>query len=297
MSQEKYRVIFKGKISESANQDEVKKKLAKILKMTDEKAEKLFSGKPIIIKKNADLEACKKIKAVFKKAGAVCAVKKQAAPKEEKAPEFVAPSLPGKITLQKKAVELPGKPAKKSTVIMLGLFLGGFGFHKFYTSRNFMGYLYLLLCWSGVSYVFALLDCLIYLFIKKENFGKKYRVLGNKKHIVLAFLMGTALIGAEIYLGITIGVPKYVEYRDRALHLAVDHELNHFWIMQEVYYLDHNRYALSMEELKYKPKYPEIILKLSEAKKECFKAKGKHPKLNYPRTIDCQGKIEDGFEL
>jgi len=306
MSQEKYRVVFKGKISESANQDDVKKKLAKILKMTDEKAEKLFSGKAIVIKKNAGLEVCKKIQAAFKKAGAICVIKKQVPPKKEKAPEetedqapsFVMPATsPGKITLAKKEEELPGKPAKKSKVILLGLFLGGFGFHKFYTSRNFMGYLYLFLSWSGISYIFALLDCLIYLFIKKETFERKFRLLGVKKHIILAFLIGTALISTEVYLGITIGIPKYIEYRDRALHLAVDHELNYFWVMQEVYYLDHNRYALSMKELQYKSKYPEIILKLNEATKDCFKVEGKHPKLDYPRTIDCQGKIEDGFKL
>ncbi|MBF0451662.1 MAG: TM2 domain-containing protein [Candidatus Magnetomorum sp.] len=298
MSQEKYRVVFKGEINDTASQDDVKAKLAKILKMSAENAEKLFSGKPIAIKKNADLETCKKIQAVFKKAGAICTIKKQASPKTEDTSEFkVEGGLQAPIIFQKKAVTLPGKPAKKSTVILLALFLGGFGFHKFYTSRNFMGYVYLLLCWSGVSYVFALLDCIVYLLTKKEKFEKRYRVLGGQKHIILAIFIGIALIGAEIYIGITIGVPKYIEYRDSSFHLAVDHELNHFWVMQEVYYIDHNRYALNMEELKYESRYPEIKLELTEATEKCFKIKGKHPKLNYPRTIDCQGKIEDGFSF
>ena len=313
MSQDKYRVIFKGEISESASKDDVKAKLAKVLKMTEEKAEKLFSGKPVVIKKNANLETCKKIQAVFKKAGAVCVIKKQAPPKTKQTDSADQPeqdtddkpnfsvslgegvNIPMKI--KAKEAPLPGKPAKKSTVILLAIFLGGFGFHKFYTSRNIMGYLYLFLCWSGVSYVFSLLDCLFYSLIKKEKFERKYRVLEGKKHIVLALFIAIALIATEVYLVITIGIPKYIEYRDSAFHVAVDHELNHFWVMQEVYYIDHNCYALSKAELKYEPKYPEIQLKMTEATKECFKAEGKHPKLNYPRTIDCQGQIEDGFHL
>jgi len=302
MSQEIYRVIFKGEISENANQDDVKAKLSKVLKMSEEKAEKLFSGKPIVIKKNANLESCKKIQAVFKKVGAVCVIKKQAPPKkEETASEFNVSAGEGVVMpmafKKAKEVPLPGVPAKKSTLILMALFLGGFGFHKFYTSRNFMGYIYLLLCWSGISYVFSLLDILVYLLFKKEKFEKRFRVLGGKKHIVIALLLGMALIATEIYLVITIGIPKYIEYRDKKYHISVDHELNHFWVMQEVFYIDHNRYALNKAELKYEPRYPEIKLEMTEATKECFKAKGKHPKLDYPRTIDCQGTIEDGFSI
>jgi len=302
MSQDKYRVIFKGEIQEGASPDDVKTKLAKILKLSDEKAAKLFSGKPIVIKKNVSQETCNKIKTALNKAGAKCKVKKEAPPIEDE-PEFKVDgfqptsfSSPG-VKLQKKPEEIPGIPATKTTVILLALFFGIFGMHKFYTSRNKMGYLYVLLSWTLTPIVFSWLDILYYLFLKREKFERKFRVLGNQKHMMLGLLLSLALIGTEIYLTITIGIPMYVEYRDRGFHIAVDHELNYFRVMQEVYLIDNKRYARSLKELQYKPKYPIIRMKLLEGTAECYKAEGKHPKLNYPRTIDCNGNIEDGFEL
>jgi len=301
MSQDKYRVIFKGEVQEGASLDDVKPKLAKVLKLSDEKAAKLFSGKPIAIKKNASQETCKKIQAALLKVGALSKIKKESPPKEEEEePEFkiegFQPST-ASASVKVKPVELPGIPASKSTVILVSLFFGIFGMHKFYTSRNKMGYLYVILSPTLIPIIFSLLDILYYLLIKKEKFENKFRVLGNQKHMMLGLLLSLALIGTEVYLGVTIGIPKYIEYRDKGFHIAVDHELNYFRVMQEVYMIDNNRYALSLKELNYEPKYPEIKITLIENTSQCYKAEGKHPKLNYPRTIDCKGNIEDGFVL
>jgi len=301
MSQDKYRVVFKGEIQEGASPEKVKPKLAKILKLSDEKAAKLFSGKPIVIKKNASEETCNKIQAAFKKAGAICKVKKETPPKEETSEfqiEGFQPSFAdAPVKLQKSPAELPGLPATKTTVILLALFFGIFGMHKFYTSRNKMGYFYVIFSWTLLPIIFSLLDILYYLIIKKEKFEKKFRVLGNQKHMMLGLLFALALIGTEVYLGITIGIPKYIEYRDKGFHIAVDHELNYFRVMQEIFMIDNNRYALSLKELKYKSKYPDIRMTIIESSPKCYKAEGKHPKLDYPRTIDCTGNIEDGFKI
>jgi TM2 domain-containing membrane protein YozV len=299
MSQDKYRVVFKGEIQDGASPDDVKPKLAKILKLSDEKAAKLFSGKPIVIKKNASQETCKKIQAALKKAGAKCKIKKEAPPKEELSEFKIEGFQPTTAAspVKVKPIDLPGIPASKTPVILLALFFGIFGMHKFYTSRNKMGYLYVLLSWSLIPIIFSLLDILYYAFIKKEKFEKKFRVLGNQKHMMLGLLLSLALIGTEIYLGITIGIPMYIEYRDKGFHVAVDHELHNFRVMQEVYMIDNKRYAKSFKELEYEPKYPDIKLKIVESSDQCYKVEGKHPKLDYPRIIDCHGNIEDGFHF
>ena len=67
----KYRLIFRGGITAGANIEEVKKGLAALLKADSPKINSLFSGKPVIIKKDSDLKTCQKIKAVFEQAGAV----------------------------------------------------------------------------------------------------------------------------------------------------------------------------------------------------------------------------------
>jgi len=298
MSEEKYRVVFKGDIQDGANPDDVKPKLAKILKISEDKAEKMLSGKAIVIKKNASEETCKKIQAALQKAGALCTIKQETPPKQEE-PEFQfdAPAGKSSIKLKKQPEAILGKPTKKLTVILLAFFFGLFGFHKFYTNRNKMGYFYVLLSWTGISFVFSLLDIFVYLIIKKDKFEKKFRTMGTQKHMILGFFLALTLIGAEAYLLVTIGIPKYIEYRDRGYHIAVDHELHNFRVMQEVFYIDHNRYASSMQELKYKPRSPEILLKMTESSPQCYKTEGKHPALDYPRTIDCQGNIEDGFRM
>ena len=46
----------------------------------------------------------------------------------------------------------------KSMYIMLCLFLGGAGVHKFYAGKWVMGLVYLALSWTGISVVLALFD-------------------------------------------------------------------------------------------------------------------------------------------
>jgi len=66
-----YNLIFRGKIVEGASLDEVKNNVARLFKADANKTASLFSGKPIVIKKNLDSATTKKYLAILKKAGAV----------------------------------------------------------------------------------------------------------------------------------------------------------------------------------------------------------------------------------
>ena len=67
----KYRVIFRGKINKNSERSQVVQKLAVALKTNQNRIRNLFSGKSIVIRQNATLQSCQKLKAVFDKAGAV----------------------------------------------------------------------------------------------------------------------------------------------------------------------------------------------------------------------------------
>ena len=82
MSEKKYSVTFKGDIAEDASLDEVKEKLAAVYKKDISKIDLFFTGKLTIIKKEADLQTCEKIKNVFGKAGAICFIKEHKIGKE-----------------------------------------------------------------------------------------------------------------------------------------------------------------------------------------------------------------------
>ena len=66
-----YNLIFQGEIVDGAALDEVKANVAKLFNADAAKTEQLFSGKPIVIKKNLDEDTCQKYISVLKKSGAI----------------------------------------------------------------------------------------------------------------------------------------------------------------------------------------------------------------------------------
>lgn len=74
MPMKRYRVIFNGNISSGNNVETVKKRLASFFKGDKKKIERLFSGQPILIKKDTDFQTATKYMNTFKKAGAICTI-------------------------------------------------------------------------------------------------------------------------------------------------------------------------------------------------------------------------------
>ncbi len=62
----------------------------------------------------------------------------------------------------------------KTTAILLTLFLGGFGAHKFYLGQTGLGILYLLFFWTFIPAIVALIEFIIFLTMSEEAFAKKY---------------------------------------------------------------------------------------------------------------------------
>lgn len=62
----------------------------------------------------------------------------------------------------------------KSIAVLLALFLGGLGAHKFYLEKPGMGVLYLLFCWTFVPSFIAFFEALGYLFTSSEAWSQKY---------------------------------------------------------------------------------------------------------------------------
>ena len=62
----------------------------------------------------------------------------------------------------------------KGMYLVLCLFLGGVGVHKFYAGKWGQGFLYVALCWTGIPAVLALFDLLIAVFKRPDNHGQIY---------------------------------------------------------------------------------------------------------------------------
>ena len=76
----------------------------------------------------------------------------------------------------------PPKPAvapivgkkNRTTAALLGIFLGGFGFHKFYLGQPVLGIIYLVLVWTWLPVIAGFLEGLYYLTLSDTQFAEKY---------------------------------------------------------------------------------------------------------------------------
>lgn len=66
------------------------------------------------------------------------------------------------------------KPEKsKTTAGILGIFLGGFGLHKFYMGNIKMGIVYILFCWTYIPAIVGLIEGIMYLTESEEKFESR----------------------------------------------------------------------------------------------------------------------------
>lgn len=63
---------------------------------------------------------------------------------------------------------------KKMTAALFAFFLGGFGAHKFYLGQTGKGLLYLLLFWTFIPALIALIEFIMLLTMDEDVFNQKY---------------------------------------------------------------------------------------------------------------------------
>lgn len=71
----------------------------------------------------------------------------------------------------------PRWPIKNKIVAgLLGIFLGGFGIHKFYMGKIGMGIVYLIFFWTYIPAIIGFIEGIIYLCSNDHNFQVKHKV-------------------------------------------------------------------------------------------------------------------------
>jgi TM2 domain-containing membrane protein YozV len=60
----------------------------------------------------------------------------------------------------------------RGLAVALALFLGGFGFHKFYLEKPGVGLLYFLFCWTFIPAIISLFEAIYYIAIGESGFQK-----------------------------------------------------------------------------------------------------------------------------
>jgi hypothetical protein len=89
---EAYRLVFRGEILDGQHPAVVRKRLIDALKLSEDQAEKLFSGSTVVLKRLADTKTAARYQGLFKQAGARLRVMPVAADKTESQPGTPAPT-------------------------------------------------------------------------------------------------------------------------------------------------------------------------------------------------------------
>jgi hypothetical protein len=105
MSDQLYEVAFSGQISEGADLDDVKAKVAKMFNADDAKLALLFSGKRVVIKKNIDQATAAKYQSALGRADAQCEISPPIATASP-APAVAAPATAEKPASAASAVQI-----------------------------------------------------------------------------------------------------------------------------------------------------------------------------------------------
>jgi hypothetical protein len=62
----------------------------------------------------------------------------------------------------------------KGTAVLLALFFGTFGAHKFYLGQTFQGFIYLLFCWTGIPTALGIIEAICYLSHSQAQWIRRY---------------------------------------------------------------------------------------------------------------------------
>ena len=62
----------------------------------------------------------------------------------------------------------------RTTASLLAFVFGGFGIHKFYLGQTVQGVFCLLFCWTYIPAFIALIEFIIYITMKDEEFNKRF---------------------------------------------------------------------------------------------------------------------------
>ncbi len=62
----------------------------------------------------------------------------------------------------------------RGVAIVLGIFLGGLGIHRFYVGRILSGFLFLIFCWTFIPTLIALIDVIRWAIMSEDKFHKLY---------------------------------------------------------------------------------------------------------------------------
>jgi hypothetical protein len=74
MSEERFDLSYKGLIAPGADPEHTRQRLSAVFKLSDQGAERLFTGRPVIVKRDVDADTAARFEKIFAQTGAVLTI-------------------------------------------------------------------------------------------------------------------------------------------------------------------------------------------------------------------------------
>ncbi len=135
----------------------------------------------------------------------------------------------------------------KVALLLLTLFFGGIGAHKFYLGKYWQGALYLLFCWTMIPGLVALVEFFIYAFTSQERLDEKYTAHGSAVIVVVAVaVFGVFMIGILA----AVSIPAYQDYTVRARAAGAIASATPWRMAVEEHYIEQRKLPNGVAELR-----------------------------------------------
>ena len=253
MPDTRYKIIFTGKTKDDVTRDQAIASLKTTFKLDDERAERYFSGKPMVLKKDMARQQVEKFSAIFEKIGLEIEIEPPLKPEkpaltlEPKADppdsgEVNPYQPPTSMENESRAVsqkqvycrqcgtqigdrdehcpscgekQIIGYPRSKIKAALFAWGLGFFGVHRFYLGQ-WWGIVYFL--FGFLAWPVAIVEGLVFLLTSEEKWQAKYgNVIGvGKTSKIVIFVILLPITIATIGILAAIALPAYNDYTIRA---------------------------------------------------------------------------------
>ncbi len=129
----------------------------------------------------------------------------------------------------------------KIALVLLALFMGGLGAHKFYVKKYGQGVLYLLFCWTYIPTLVSFIEGLIYCFTGEEELQQRYPQASSAAIIFVVFFIGGIFV---IGILAAIAIPQFAAYRAKAFNSVALSDLKNCKTVVEEYYENNRTYPI-----------------------------------------------------
>lgn len=180
---------------------------------------------------------------------------------------------------------------EKGTLLLLTLFFGWCGAHKWYLKRNASAVIYGLFAWTLLPALYSLLEFFFTLCQSESDI----RLCHPRTKAPLASVANG--LGVAMSAGLALSVivvplrEQFLDFSSRGQTSLVERELREIWGKQGDYEATNFRYAPDLQTLGYEiPAGMEIVF-YSEKDNSCYRVRGKGKGMRRSLWINCDGKL------